>query len=304
MSSRPIIPGLIRELYFAGSRHTASTPDLIRSNVDGKAIDFEWKATGSDVYKVVANGLIDIIEWDREGMPRFDSDLFQVTCSCPDGARQRVTSNDSGKLYVCKHAKSALDSAIDASAAENVQSQKKARAAEASRKRADRTAYLENQREQQEKKLPGERDRIEHGLSKRSTDEIMNFLKESIATVDGLEALTKVFPVEKMPVKKTTKCGRCKKEYDPSISSDQVCRMEHPYEKVGTEWDGSKKSWDHCRQCNKTFNLNGFHSWGKRGRNDPYDEGEYCYVDTHVPEEGYVACNDQTIQMLNDESDY
>jgi len=303
MNSHPIIPGLVKEAYVAGSRHSVPSPDLTRSDVDGTSADFEWKAIGSDVYKVVAKGSVVIIGWSGDGRPRFDSESFHATCSCPDGARQRVESINSGKVYVCKHAEAALDSVLDSAAANEIESQRKARAAEATVVKNYHVAYQETQRKEQDAKFPGERKRIEHGLSKRSADEIMTLLKESVTTVDGLEALAKLFPKETMPAKTTTRCGRCKKEYDHNIPSDQICRIQHPCEKVDTEWNGSKKSWDHCRNCDKTFNLNGFHSWGRRGRNDPFDEGEYCYEDQHVPEVGYDAENDPTIQML-DESDY
>ena len=41
----------------------------------------------------------------------------------------------------------------------------------------------------------------------------------------------------------------------------------------------------HCRRCGKDFGLDGFHSWGKRGRNDPEEEGDYCFETTHIPQE-------------------
>ena len=82
--------------------------------------------------------------------------------------------------------------------------------------------------------MPGERERIEYGLSKRSNDDIVKLVKGASKTVEGLEALTKIFPKELMPAKRTVVCGRCEKEYDPQVPGDNVCREEHPYEFVKT----------------------------------------------------------------------
>ena len=106
-----------------------------------------------------------------------------------------------------------------------------------------------------------------------------------------------------MPTKRTVICGRCEKEYDPQVSGDNVCREEHPYDFVKTMWDGSKKSWSHCRRCGKDFGLDGFHSWGKRGRNDPEEEGDYCFETTHIPRDEYDPDEDSIMQGL-DTSDY
>eukprot|EP00563_Minutocellus_polymorphus_P020753 CAMPEP_0197715744 /NCGR_PEP_ID=MMETSP1434-20131217/856_1 /TAXON_ID=265543 /ORGANISM="Minutocellus polymorphus, Strain CCMP3303" /LENGTH=70 /DNA_ID=CAMNT_0043299953 /DNA_START=29 /DNA_END=242 /DNA_ORIENTATION=- len=66
-------------------------------------------------------------------------------------------------------------------------------------------------------------------------------------------------------------------------------------------WDTSKKSWEHCRRCGKDFALDGFHSWGKRRRDDPETEGPYCYETTHVPgKEGYDANNDPIMEGMDD----
>ncbi|KAL3803614.1 hypothetical protein ACHAWO_008864 [Cyclotella atomus] len=136
---------------------------------------------------------------------------------------------------------------------------------------------MSEQRDLQDREMPGERERILYGLSKRTDSDIARLVKNAADTLEGLRALTKIFPEESMPAKKAVICGRCKKECDPWIPSDDVCREEHPYSKCSTEWDKSKKSWDHCRRCGKDFNLDGYHSLGKRGRNDPKDEGPFCY---------------------------
>ena len=106
-TSRPFIPGLVRGDYVAGSRHTAGTPQLIRSEVnDGdESVDFRWQAVGSSIYTVTAQGAL---TGSDDGV-----NDFKVICSCPDGDSQRAASRTSNRRYVCKHAKAALDSVID-----------------------------------------------------------------------------------------------------------------------------------------------------------------------------------------------
>ena len=71
----PFIPGLVREVYIAGSRHSANTPQLIRSEVnDDTSVDFEWQAEGSSIYRVTAKGML----------TGSSIDAFKVVCSCPD----------------------------------------------------------------------------------------------------------------------------------------------------------------------------------------------------------------------------
>ena len=106
-----------------------------------------------------------------------------------------------------------------------------------------------------------------------------------------------------MPPKKSIRCGRCKNEYDPQVKSDLICREEHPDDRVKRCWDTSKKSWSHCRRCDKTFYLDGYSSWGKRRRDDPEEEGRYCYEMTHVPDDEYDGGNDLIIEGF-DYSDY
>lgn len=298
------IPGLVKDAYTAGSRHTAETPQLIKSNIDDIEFDFEWKASGSRVYSVIAKGSLVIKDFDSKGKPIFDHNNFHVTCSCPDGSRQREQNCiQPGKLYVCKHAKAALDSVIDTDTEKVLKELKAAKIAEHEKKRADRIEYLKRQRSEQDERLPGERERIEYGLGKRSDSEIVTMVKAGLNTVDGLEALSKLFPVEVLPPKKSLKCGRCKKNYDPQVKSDLICREKHPYNRVSTEWDGSKKSWDHCSRCDRTFNLDGFHALAKRKRYDPVEEGDYCYEATHVPEDEYNEDDDYILAQLDD-SDY
>lgn len=302
-TSRTFMPGLVREACVAGSWHTAGTPDRIRSEVDGTTVDFAWRAVGSSVYNVTAKGAVKVTGMTSDGLPIFDYESFSVRCSCPDGERQHASSQATQRLYVCKHAKSSLDSVLDPSAIAELTIKAEEAAAKAKAEAERRATCEKEQRTLQDRDMPGERERIEYGLSKRSDAAIVSMIKEATKTAEGLEALTKVFPKEVMPPKKAVKCGRCGKEYDPQVASDTVCREEHPYDRSRTMWDTSKKSWEHCRRCNKDFNLDGFHSWGKRKRDDPEDEGPYCYETTHVPEDEYDADNDPIMENL-DNSDY
>ena len=148
-----------------------------------------------------------------------------MVCSCPDGDRQRDASRISKKLYVCKHGKAALDSVIDTATQDKSNAERKQRAAKAAHKGAEQhQKYIEEQRTIQNRDMPGERERIEYGLSKRSDRDIVNLIKGASKTVEGLEALTKIFPKEVMPTKRTVICGRCEKEYDPQVSGDDICR--------------------------------------------------------------------------------
>ena len=136
-----------------------------------------------------------------------------------------MPSRISKKLYVCKHGKAALDSVIDTATQDKSNAERKQRAPKAAHKGAEQhQKYLEEQRTIQNRDMPGERERIEYGLSKRSDRDIVNLIKGASKTVEGLEALTKIFPKEVMPTKRTVICGRCEKEYDPQVSGDNVCR--------------------------------------------------------------------------------
>mmetsp|Transcript_36823 Transcript_36823/g.66210 ORF Transcript_36823/g.66210 Transcript_36823/m.66210 type:complete len:303 (-) Transcript_36823:195-1103(-) len=299
----PIIPGLVKEAYTPGSRHSVGTPELIKSNVKCDEVDFAWKAVGSSIYSVTAKGSLVITAWDNRG-PKYDGNKFIVLCSCPDGVRQNEQNTTSiDTLYVCKHAKAALDSVCDPEAKKVIGEKKEVMVQKQKELQAERVKYRIAQSVEQDERLPGERERILYGLSKRSDAEIAKLVKDSTTTVEGLEALGKLFPTSVMPPKKSVRCGRCEKEYDPQLKSDLICREEHPYDRVKKCWDTSKKSWDHCRRCGKTFNLDGYHSWGKRRRDDPEDEGEFCYETTHVPNDEYDEDGDHIIDGL-DNSDY
>mmetsp|Transcript_20682 Transcript_20682/g.44925 ORF Transcript_20682/g.44925 Transcript_20682/m.44925 type:complete len:304 (+) Transcript_20682:32-943(+) len=281
MASSLFIPGLVRGVYSAGSRHSAPVPTLVRSDVEESISDFEWEAHGSQTYKITAKGSI-VMKVESDTVA-FDFTTFRVNCTCPDGDRQSLLSLQTKRLYVCKHAKAALDSVIDPSAEKAQHTRRQEQMEQAGIVRARRAAEEKRIEEEQERDFPGERKRIEYGLEKLSGEEVVRILKNQAKTVEGLKALVQVFKADVMPSRKEEQCGRCNKKYDPQIPADRICQIEHPYDKVNTEWDTSKKSWSHCRQCDKTFGLDGYHSCGKRGRDDPEEEGDYCYEGQHVP---------------------
>ena len=279
ITNRCFIPGLVQEMYIAASVHTAPTPTLVKSNITRVSlIDFEWHAHGSKVYKVTAIGSISLIK---------SRNTFKVRCTCPSGAEQHMRNETRERevINVCKHAKSALDSVLDISALDGLEDRKQAAEAQ---NLIDDEHLKEHQKavkQQQEKELPGERTRIGYGLHKLTAKEVVEILEKKLETVAGLHDLTQVFPVDVMPQKKNEQCARCNNIYDPQIRSDRMmCRITHPCDKVQTEWDGSSRSWSHCRQCSKDFDFDGFHRRRKRGRNDVplYDGGEFCWKGEHV----------------------
>lgn len=239
MASAPVIPGLVPEVYIPGSIYDAPTPTLIRSHVsDGGGVDFEWHASGTQVYSVTAAGSVVISGWNARGEPVFDAHMFSVECSCPSGQEQLASNEEEGRIFVCKHAESALTSVFDLGAREAIEVLRKTHAEEEA-----------TQRKVWEDELPGERERIEHGLTKLSAEKIFELLKKTMKTVDGLRALVCVFPSDIMPPKKELTCGRCTMQYDPQFVSSRSCKIEHPYENTSTEWDESKKSWLFCSRC-------------------------------------------------------
>ena len=175
---------------------------------------------GSSIYSITAKGSLVSTGWDERGeYPKFDRYTFNVICSCPDGVRQQESNSRSiDKLYVCKHAKAVLDTVCDPEATKDLVDNKKVKIAEYNKHQAEQAKYLSVQRVKQDEQLPGERERIVYGLSKRSDEEIIGLIKRGIHTVSGIEALGKLFPVSVMPHKKTIQCGRCKKDTIPSTS--------------------------------------------------------------------------------------
>ncbi len=260
-----MIPGLVKKVYIQGSRHsTQEPPELIRSDFREGEAEFEWRAKGSKTYTVTAKGSITAIYSD-EGYG-FDFKSFQVKCSCPDGNRQRLLSLKRKQHYVCKHAFAALNTVLDQKAEKIFESE-----------HLQWKEKLKAEKDRQNVEFPGERERIEHGLSKTSGEELIKILNRRIETTDGLKALMALLPNSVFPPKKSETCGRCNKEYDPQYISDTICRIPHPPEECCDEWEGTT-----CYQCQKTFNVKSFDS-RKRGRNDLQDMGEFCFEGEHVP---------------------
>ena len=104
-----------------------------------------------------------------------------------------MPSRISKKLYVCKHGKAALDSVIDTATQDKSNAERK-RAVKAAKEAEQHQKYIEEQRTIQNRDMPGERERIEYGLSKRSDRDIVNLIKGASKTVEGLEALKKNIP--------------------------------------------------------------------------------------------------------------
>ena len=262
-----VLPGLVPAAYRAGSWHTAPTPELVSASVDQDGSQFEWRAEGTSVYTVTARGRL---QCDGEGF----SGLV-VDCSCPDAERQKLRSLKEGTLFVCKHAAAALKSVEDPHAIAEAESQAKRRKTEAA-----------EQRQLQDTELPGERARIEYGLETLPAEEIVQHLSATVQSLDGLRKLVEVFPTSVMPNPALQYCVRCGKNYDMQILSQRVCRVEHPDSAVRTKWDTSKKSWDECERCGKTFNCHGFHYADRRAVED---EGPWCFEGEHTADEELVA---------------
>ena len=109
--------------------------------------------------------------------------------------------------------------------------------------------------------MPGERERIDHGLKHLSPLAVMKHLSLVAHSVDGLRQRATLFPESVMPKPSVIHCMRCDMDFDPKYCSKLSCKVEHPEARVRQRWDGSKKSWDECGRCGKTFNCDGMHGW-------------------------------------------
>jgi hypothetical protein len=268
------IPGLGSSAYTVGSWHSAPTPTLLRSEVRAAAFDFEWSASGTAVYTVTVKGAFRKSAAAR-GCAQLES--LDVRCSCPDGVRQLLASAMGGKLCVCKHGAAALRTVLDPAVKAEAEKQTKLREQQA----AKEAAKLAAERVKQEKLLPGERARIEHGLTKREADDVVKLLLSQICTVDGLRAAATLFPPAVFPPPSIRHCKRCRVDYDLHIPAQRVCRLEHPFKEVRTTWEDSKHCYDECGKCGKTFNMRGYMNLGE----DPDDRDQYCWEGTHKPED-------------------
>ncbi len=58
--------------------------------------------------------------------------------------------------------------------------------------------------------------------------------------------------------------------------------MEHSGEHVSRQWDDPKHSYSECSICGKTLHLDGYSSFGRKRKKDPYKQGQYCWEGEHV----------------------
>lgn len=137
-------------------------------------------------------------------------------------------------------------------------------------------------REEQERLLPGSRARIENGLNAMTAAELKKHLEAASKTVEGLRALTTIFPVSAMPEPQQQHCVRCQTTYDPGYPSQRICRMIHPENFV--EHARRHDSWDHCFRCDNDFNVP---RWP--GRNVWCFEGEHTQDIKRVENENWNA---------------
>ena len=139
----------------------------------------------------------------------------------------------------------------------------------------------------QDEELPGERERVTNALDRLPPETIVRLLRDSLRSLDGLRAVAShVLPPEAAPTPNVLRCLRCDESFDPAFAGRKSCKVQHPDACVHTDWESSKRSWDHCRRCDATFNLNGFHSWG---RHNVSDDGEWCFEGEHTTDPRVVA---------------
>lgn len=279
----PCIPGLVPQAFIEGSWHQAPVPALRTSQVDERSghCTFQWEATGStgDTYDIQATGKLETALDSHGNLVGIG---LTVTCSCPDGQRQALRGQSQHKIIVCKHGAAALNSVLDEEAVARHQADLTRRQQQRSEAAARKREEEGRAREQQERDMPGERDRIEYGLKALSKSEIKKHLEASCLTVEGLRAMAVLFPETIMPRPQTKHCVRCKEQYDDRNREQKVCRMEHPYEFQHTRWDGSKISWQHCYRCDGDFGVPGHYHRG------PDDVGEWCFQGEHTQDENLV----------------
>ena len=272
-----VIPGLVPSAYRAGSWHSAPTPELVSASIAVEGVEFKWKAKGTSVYSVTAIGRL-----------RYENNKFlglYVHCSCPDGVRQRALSLEHDEIIVCKHGAAALKSVEDpdaiVAAAAHAKRQKTEAAARAQRVKEEH----DEQRRLQDAQLPGERERIDYGLRHLSAETVVKHLTSIAHSVDGLRQLAALFPESVMPKPSVMHCLRCDTDYDPRYCPKLACKVSHPEAAVSQNWDGSKKSWDECGRCGKTFNCDGMHGMDRRAVKD---EGPWCFEGEHTTDQDVV----------------
>lgn len=265
-------PGLVKEAYKSGSNNRAHTPKLISllQRDDGK-IDAFWQALGSagDTYSIRAGG--SITKTEANGKLHYSG--LNVSCDCIDAKKK----SNCGSNLLCKHAFAALNSVIDhactASTAAQIHEMQQEMALK--KQRLEQEAPLI--REEQEKKFPGERDRILYGLSVLPAEDIVKLLLTAITTADGLRACAAIFIPAVLPNKQIVTCTRCKEVWD--LQYPGKCRISHV--DGNTEWDTSKISFEVCGRCGEKHSF----SYDNNNRNDHTsfnEEESWCFDGTHT----------------------
>jgi hypothetical protein len=270
----PHIPGLGKQAFVKGSWHQTPTPTLLRSAVSSDRIDFEWSAHGTQVYQVTAKAALCRSDCDSGGV---QLEALDVRCSCPDGVKQHLATVVEGKLHVCKHAAAALTAALDPTMGVREVEHAKLR----EQHRLKQQELMAAERVKQDVEMPGERARIEHGLKNLEADKVVLLIRSGLSTLDGLRAAAVLFPRDVFQPPSIRHCQRCGEDYDLNIPAQRVCRLTHPHDHVSRQWSDSKHSYSECSKCGKTFDLDGYSSFGRKRKQDPYEQGPYCWEGEH-----------------------
>lgn len=277
------IPGLIPDAFSKGSRHSADPPTLKKSTVaaDG-SVDFRWVAMGSNgSYIITAKGKLACSVDVYSGKPSYTG--LNVICSCPDGELQNVATLKSGKLIVCKHGAAALELVLDKEAANTLKNKRRKMTLDV--KMARQREEEENLCNAQEAELPGERARLEYGIDALGSEQVVELIKKSMGTLEGLRTVATLFPDSIMPAPNTKYCVRCKKTYDNRFLSQRLCQIPHPEGECNAVRD-KHRSWKHCEKCDKTFYVTGEYNFGK---DRIIDEGEWCFEGEHLPDDSLAV---------------
>ena len=137
------------------------------------------------------------------------------------------------------------------------------------------------ERHKQDVDMPGERARIEHGLENVEADKVVLLIRSRLSTLDGLRAAAVLFPRDVFQLPCIRHCLRCGEDYDLNIPAQRVCRLTHPHDHVSRQWSDSKHSYSECSKCGKTFDLDRYSSFGRKRKQDPYEQGPYCWEGEH-----------------------
>lgn len=262
-----VIPGLSAQAVRGarGSSRLCQTPQMVSfKRYDDGAVSVAWSAppsnAGTPPYRVEASAPAEL-----SGGTLAELD---VSCSCPDFAQRANFAGAAGWRGLCKHASASLLQVVDAAAEQ--------RRAALECECAQRHARV---RRQQADALPGERERLEYGLSKMSASDVLAALREHMASsVDGLRDVARVLPPSVLPSQATATCRRCGKAVDPGYTSDLVCRVAHPEDCVVRTWKDRDGASFECSQCGKAWSSESYCYYGFAS---PAADEECCFVGRH-----------------------